>query len=453
MQTLNAAVLYLLSFKAFVLLPAIIFILALVFGIKPRTAAQSALTLGIGFIGIFMTFDFYVGIINPVITALVARTGLDFKVLDTGWIPLSVISWQYPLAPILLVSFMAINALMLALRKTRTVNIDVWNYWHVIFVSAAVHAATGKALVAIAFGLAAFVLTLKISDWSAPSANSESGMHGICIPHLSGLTYYPIGVAGNALIERIPGLRSLHADPAALKRRIGLLGEPMVIGFFLGAALAVAAGYSFKATAELAVSFAGVIYILPLMCGILGGALVPISEGMKGFIQRRFPEMGETFIGLDVAVLFGIPSVMVTALLLIPVSLVLAFVLPGVNFIPLGDLTNLTVPAAMICLATRGNIVRSFIIGIPVVIGNLYFASALAPLFTRMAAQANYRVEGYDGIFTSYLDGGNLLRGWLVYLSEGNLIALATIPAVAALLWLARRSAGGGNGAGTLPRG
>ncbi|NLE27590.1 MAG: PTS galactitol transporter subunit IIC, partial [Clostridiaceae bacterium] len=99
MSQLNAAVSYFLSFKVFVMLPVIILILALVFGIKLKTAIKSALTLGIGFIGIFTIFDFYVGIITPAVNALVARTGLGFSVLDTGWIPLSVISWQFHLAP------------------------------------------------------------------------------------------------------------------------------------------------------------------------------------------------------------------------------------------------------------------------------------------------------------------------------------------------------------------
>jgi len=439
MEQFNSAIMYLLSFKVYVLLPAIIFVLATVFGIKLKTAAKSALTLGIGFIGIFMTFGFYVGFINPAITALVARSGLSFTALDTGWIPLSVITWQFHLAPLLLVLFMAINAALLVLKKTRTVDIDIWNYWHVILVSAMVFAVTGSNAIAIAFGIGSFVLVLKISDWSAPLANKHSGMSGICIPHLSGLTYFPIGVAGNALLDRIPGIRKLHANPERMKERLGLLGEPMVIGFLLGVGLGVAGGYSFKATAELAMSFAAVILILPIMCGILGSALIPVSEGMKEFIGRRFPNMGLTFIGLDVAVLFGIPAVMVTTLLLIPFALLFAFILPGISFIPLGDLTNLTVPVSFLVLATGGNVIRAFIIGLPVVVGNLYLATALAPLFTRMAMNANYKVEGYTGVFTSFLDGGNLLRGWLVYLSSGNLIALAVIPAVATLLWYARK--------------
>ncbi len=439
MERFNSAIMYLLSFKVYVLLPVIIFVLAAVFGIKLKVAAKSALTLGIGFIGIFMTFGYYVGIINPAIQALVARSGLHFTVLDTGWIPLSVVAWQFHLAPVLLVLFMAINAAMLFFRKTRTVDIDIWNYWHVIVVSATVFAITGSNAIAIAFGVGAFILVLKLSDWSAPLAARHSGLPGICIPHLSGLAYFPIGVAGNALLDRIPFINKLDANPEKIKEKLGLFGEPMVIGFFVGIALAIAGGYSFKATAELAVSFAGVIYILPIMCNILGSALIPVSEGMKEFISRRFPDMGPTFIGLDVAVLFGIPAVMVTTILLIPFAILLAFILPGINFIPLGDLTNLTVPVALIVLATGGNVIRAFIIGIPVVIANLYFASALAPLFTRMANAANYKVEGYDGIFTSFLDGGNILRGWLAYLASGNWIAIAAIPIIAALLWYARK--------------
>ena len=72
-------------------------------------------------------------------------------------------------------------------------------------------------------------------------------------------------------------------------------------------------------------------------------------------------------------------------------------------------------------------------------IGNLYCASALAPLFTRMATAANYHVEGYSGVFTSFLDGGNLLRAWFAYLASGNWIAIALIPVVVALVWYARK--------------
>jgi PTS system galactitol-specific IIC component len=439
MQALGGAVTYFLTFKPYVLLPVIIFVLSLVFRMPVATALRAALTIGIGFIGIFIVFDYFVSIIHPVIEALVARTGLHFSVLDTGWPPLSAITWSFQLAPLLVVLFIAINVLLLSLRLTRTVNIDIWNYWHVILASAMVYQATGSLVGSVVAGVGTFVMVLKLAEWSAPAVRAFSGLSGICIPHLSGIIYFPLAVVANLALDRIPGVRSIEVSPEKMRLRLRIAGEPSVLGFILGAALGVAGGYGVKRTGELAFGFAAVIYILPMMCGILGGALVPVSEGMKAFIQRRFPEMGEMYIGLDVAVLFGIPSVVVTALLLIPISLLLAFILPGVRVIPLGDLTNLVVPVAFIALASRGNVFRSVLIGVPLVAGNLYFASHLAELFAAMAKAVNYHVSGYDGLFTSFLDGGNLYRGWLWALSTGNALAVLFLPVLLGLLFVTWR--------------
>jgi PTS system galactitol-specific IIC component len=154
---------------------------------------------------------------------------------------------------------------------------------------------------------------------------------------------------------------------------------------------------------------------------------------MKAFLGKRLPNLGQTWIGLDVAVLFGIPATLVSAVLLIPVSIALAFLLPGVKFIPLGDLTNLVVPLAIISAATRGNIIYNLIIGLPMIIGNLYLGTALAPVFTDMAVKADYAVAGGQ-TFTSFLDGGQIFRGWIAELFLGHPAAFILIPAVLGLI-------------------
>ena len=434
----SEAIIYFLSFKSYVVLPIIIFGLAMVFRIKLSIAIKSALSIGIGFVGIFMSFDFFIKIIKPVVAAIIGRTGLHMNVLDAGWPPLAAITWAFPLAPLLLVIFLLLNIVLLVTRLTKTVNIDIWNYWHVILLAAMIEFATGNVWLAVGLSSLVFVMVLKQAEWSAPLINRFSGMKGICIPHLSGISYFPLAMGANWLLDRIPGINRLNARPEDIQRRIGIFGEPMILGLLIGSGLGIAAGWDFKAVAELAVCFAAVIVILPVMCGILGNSLVPISEGMKLFIQRRFPKMGETFIGLDVAVLFGIPSVMVTSLLLIPVALAAAFLLPGISFIPLGELTNIVVPIAFVAAATRGNVVRAFIVGVPIIIGNLYVASAMAGFITGLAGKAHFQLEGFSGVFTSFLDGGNLFRAWMVQVSLANPLALALLPLGIALLWLTR---------------
>ena len=428
-SALSGGLSYFLSFKPYVMLPVIILLLALIFRIKFSVALKSALQLGIAFIGIFMVFDFFVALIKPVTEALIARSGLNLNVLDVGWPPLAALSWSFNLAPVLLIGFLAVNILMLFFRLTKTVNIDIWNFWHVIFVAVIVFFITENYLLSVVVSLACFVLTLKLAEWSAPMISSYSGMEAISIPHLSAITHFPLARFGVRLISLIPFLKNVKADPEHIKSKIGIAGEPMILGFLLGGGLALGGGYDVKGILELAFGFAAVILILPIMGGVLGSALLPVSEGMKAFLEKYLPGRGTTYIGLDVAVLFGVPATLVSAVIMIPISIGLSFILPGVRFIPLGDLTNLMVPMSIICAAAKGNIIHSVIIGIPVVIGNLYLASALAPMFTEMAAKAEYAVAGSQ-VFTSFLDGGQLFRGWLAALLYGNPAALALIPVV-----------------------
>ena len=56
-QTLYDAVQYVLGFGATVMLPCVIFVIALVFRIKPSKAFRAALTAGIGFVGVFAIFN------------------------------------------------------------------------------------------------------------------------------------------------------------------------------------------------------------------------------------------------------------------------------------------------------------------------------------------------------------------------------------------------------------
>ena len=325
---------------------------------------------------------------------------------------------------------------MIIFKLTRTVNIDIWNYWHIIFLGAMVYHITSNTLITITICVITFIILLKLAEWIAPKVGEAMGMEGICIPHLAGIIHYPLAIVGNNIIDKIPGLNKVEADPETIQEKLGILGEPMIIGFILGLVLGISAGYEFKEILSVAVRFSAVIFILPKMSGILGESLIPISHGMKSFMERKLPNMGQTFIGLDVAILFGLPANMVTALLLIPTSIILAIILPGVNFIPLGDLTNLLVPVAFITLATKGNVIRSYLIGLPIVVVTLYTATWIAPLLTDMARIAEYNVVGTQGQFTSFLDGGNIFRVWIAMLFSGKILSFVFIPIVIWLIYI-----------------
>jgi PTS system galactitol-specific IIC component len=172
------------------------------------------------------------------------------------------------------------------------------------------------------------------------------------------------------------------------------------------------------------------------MVRILMEGLLPLSEAIKKFLNERYPDRDDLYIGLDIAVAVGNPAIISTALLLTPIAVVLAFILPGNTVLPLGDLANLAVMASMVVLSTKGNVFRAVLIAIPIIIGDLYIASAIAPFITGMAKDVNFNFpEGSSGLVSSFLDGGNPLRFWLLQIFNGNIIALGLIPVVGVILF------------------
>ena len=184
-QTLYDIVQYILGFGATVMLPLVIFVLALVFRIKPAKAFRSALVVGIGFVGVFAIFSLMGEQIGPAAQAIVERTGLSLPAVDLGWAPLSAITWGSPIAPFAIVLTLLINLVMLAAKWTKTIDIDIWNYWHFAFAGCLVYVATGNFALGLLGSAIAAVIIIKIADWSAPLVQKYCNLPGISLPTLS----------------------------------------------------------------------------------------------------------------------------------------------------------------------------------------------------------------------------------------------------------------------------
>ncbi|MFP3121949.1 PTS galactitol transporter subunit IIC [Ectobacillus funiculus] len=429
---------YVLGFGPTVMLPIVVFILALCFRVKPGKALRSAVVIGMGFVGIFLIFNLLIESVGPAAKAMVARTGIDLPVVDTGWPPLAAIAFASPVAPFVIPMVVLLNIVMIVLRWTKTVDIDLWNYWHFCFAGALVYSATGNFFFGLLGSAVATVIVLKLADWSSPYIQKRFNLPGISLPTLSAVVFFPIGVLGNKVLDSIPGIRNLKADPESIQKRFGVFGEPMMIGLVLGIIIGILAGFHTDEVLKLGMNLGAVMLIMPRMVRILMEGLIPLSDAVRALLKKKFPDRADITIGLDIAVAIGNPAVISTALLMTPITILLAVILPGNKIMPLGDLPTLTVPLSLIVLACRGNIIRSVILGIPVIIANLYIASYLSPLVTQVAKSIKFKFpEGASALVNSFLDGGNPFRFWLVMLSKGNIVALGVIPVIGLVVWWA----------------
>ncbi|EIZ9738093.1 PTS galactitol transporter subunit IIC [Salmonella enterica subsp. enterica serovar Cerro] len=435
-HTLYIVVQYVLGFGPTVLLPLVLFFLALFFKVKPAKALRSSLIVGIGFVGIYAIFDILTSNVGPAAQAMVERTGISLPVVDLGWPPLAAITWGSPIAPFVIPLTMLINVAMLALNKTRTVDVDMWNYWHFALAGTLVYYSTGSFVLGLSAAAIAAIVVLKLADWSAPLVAKYFGLEGISLPTLSSVVFFPIGLLFDKIIDKIPGVNRIHIDPENVQKKMGIFGEPMMVGTILGVLLGIIAGYDFKHILLLGISIGGVMFILPRMVRILMEGLLPLSEAIKKYLNAKYPGRDDLFIGLDIAVAVGNPAIISTALILTPISVFIAFLLPGNKVLPLGDLANLAVMASMIVLACRGNIFRAVITAIPVIVADLWIATKIAPFITGMAKDVNFKMaEGSSGQVSSFLDGGNPFRFWLLEIFNGNIIAIGLIPVLALVIY------------------
>lgn len=426
------------QFKAYVMLPIIILILSLIIGMKIGKALMSALRLAAGFAGIFIAFDFFVQIINPAVQALTVVRGLDFPILDVGWPPLAAITWASPIAHITIPMIIAINLIMLTLNLTKTIYIDIWNYWHFAMLGALILGTSQSMALGLIATAILGIYTIKMSDWTGPVVQRETGIVGLTISPLSSVGLLPYADGVDWLIDRIPFIRNVKFNPHHEKSRHMILGEPMVIGVLLGLLLGWLAAYSLKDVLELSVHIAAVMFILPKCGGLIGEGMGAVSSTLRTTIERRFPKKTGLQVALNAEILMENRSVLTTGIILMPISLLIALILPGNRTLPLGDLPALISQVGVIVLVCRGNVFRSVIAGIPLVVGYLLIATNLAPLITQLAEKVGS--PGPEGVMiTALTDGGNPLRYWGFMLFTGNPIAFLVIPIVVVLLLLSHR--------------
>jgi len=416
---------YILDLGPSVMLPLIIFILCMVFRMRVGRAIRSALTVGVGFIAINLAIGLLVNTLAPASQAMVKNLGVNLPILDVGWPVAAAISFgTTSVVPWVFVLGILLNLVLIAVRFTKTLNVDMWNYWHFVFTAAFVMVMTKNLFLGVVVALLTMVIVLKLADFSAPVIQDYYGIPGISIPHTDTVTWSPVGWTLNKILDRIPGVRHLHASPGQLQEKYGIIAEPMITGTALGFIIALLAFYpefssdpggAFKKILTTSITLGAVMLVLPRMVGILMEGLIPLSDAAKEFIQRRFPDR-DLYIGLDAAILVGFPNNLTVGIILIPITLMLAvgMSLLGLNqMLPFTDLAVLPFFAVWATTWSRGNILRGTIIGSFFVATMLTIATFLAPATTQLAHAANFAIPAGTAQISS-LDSGAHLAPFLI---------------------------------------
>ena len=419
---------YIIGLGAAVMMPIIFTILGVCIKIKFSKALKSGLLVGVGFVGLSVITSLLTSTLGPALSKVVEIYGLQLKVFDMGWPAAASVAYNTSVGALIIPVCLGVNIIMLLTKTTRTVNIDLWNYWHFAFIGAVVYFASGSILWGFFAAIICYIITLILADHTAEKfQNFYDGMEGISVPQPFCQGIVPFAEVINKGLDKIPGMEKIEIDSEGMKKKFGLLGEPLFLGILVGIIIGALSCESWKEVVDkipyilgVGIKMGAVMELIPRITSLFIEGLKPISEATRELINKKVKGAKGLNIGMSPALVIGHPTTLVVSLLLIPVTLVLAVVLPGNEFLPLASLAGMFYIFPLILPITKGNVVKSFIIGLVVILIGLYFVTDLAPYFTQAAHDVYAKThdaavaipEGFEG---GAIDFASSPLAWVIF--------------------------------------
>ncbi|MCO7124633.1 PTS glucitol transporter subunit IIA [Sporolactobacillus shoreicorticis] len=419
----------------------ILTVLALCLGVKWTKAVEGGLKLAIALTGISAIINILTSAFSKALTQFVESTGINLSITDVGWAPVATITWGSAYTLYFLLIVVLINLVMLTLKKTNTLDVDIFDIWHLSVVG----------LLVLYFGHNLFIATLLViligilkiinSDLMKPTFNdllNAPKTNPMTTTHMNYMMNPIIMVFDKFFDKFLPFLDKYDFDAAKLNKKIGFWGSKFAIGVYLGIFIGILSHQSVKDTATLAFTAAVCLELFSMIGAWFIAAVEPLSQGISNFASKRLK--GRTFnIGLDWPFIAGRAEIWAAANVLAPIMLLEALVLPGNRILPLGGIIAMGFTPALL-VVTRGKLIRMIVIGaigLPVF---LISGTMIAPFVTATAKAVGAFPAGIPStqmISHSTMEGPieKLLAILVGHASQGNIqFILYSLLAIAAYI-------------------
>lgn len=384
MTQLLDAIQYILNLGAAVMLPIMIILIGLIFRMKFGAALKSGLMVGIGFQGLLLTISLLGICIAPVITHYQAM-GSGFATVDIGFAAVGAASWTVPFAPIAVLAIIGINLLLLQFNLVKVMNVDIWNFIHFLIPGAMVYGIWGSFWGGLLVTIGISIITLYISQWIAPTWGKHFGLEGTTCTCFSFIALtFPIAWTLNKIMDYIPGINKVNVDMDKIQKRLGFFGDPAIIGLIVGIFLGILTRQNVGTCLQIGVGLAAVLILIPRMVGIMMEGLSSVGNAATALMRKKMGKDKELYIGMDVAIGLGDPTCITTTVLVIPLIILFAFIIPDMSYFPVSVLGAICYVAPLAVLASKGNFMRSMVSMIVCSFLIIYCMNAFAPEATQM---------------------------------------------------------------------
>ncbi|MFC4774348.1 PTS transporter subunit IIC [Ruoffia tabacinasalis] len=374
----------------------IITVLSLFFGVSFSKALEGGLRMAIALTGMGAVISLLTSSFGPALNAFVASTGVNLSITDLGWAPLAVITWGSVYT--LYFAFICIitNLVMLFLKVTNTLNVDLFNVWNLSVLGLLVNYYSGDNIfVTSIFVVFIYALMLFNADAIKPTINEllDYDEDNITTTAHPSLLVAPLAMILNKFIDRfIPFIDKFDFDAETLNKKIGFWGSKFAIGVYLGVFIGVLGQQSVPEIFTLAFTAGVALELFGLVGGWFGPAIEPLSDGISTMMSKSLRGR-KLLVAIDWPILASRAEIWAVANILAPILLLIAMVLPGNQVLPLGGII-LTVLTPALLLVTKGKVIRMTLIGTVLIPLFLWAATLIASFLTETSIAMGTFPEG-----------------------------------------------------------
>lgn len=373
-----------------VLMLLVLTIISVIVGVKFSKALEGGIRLAISITAIGAVMNILTSSFSEALQAFVGRTGIELSITDVGWAPLATITWGSPYTLYFLLVMIIVNIVMLLLNKTNTLDVDIFDIWHLAITG--LFAMYMGASLLVTTLLVIFIGVLKIinSDLMKPTFNDlldAPDENPMTTTHMNYMMN-PIVMLFNKIIDKIfPFLDKYDFDAAKLNSKIGFWGSKSAIGIYLGLFIGLLAGMPLMDTFTLAFTAATCLELFSVIGQWFIESVEPLSQGIADFANKKLGGRSLN-IGLDWPFIAGRSEMWAAANILAPIMLLIAIILPGNKVLPLGGIIAMGLTPALL-VVTRGRIIRMILIGTFMLPIFLWSGTLIAPYATEAAKSVN----------------------------------------------------------------
>ncbi len=351
---------------------------------------------------------------------MVNNPGIKSPIVDIGWEAGAVASFGSAIGLTFFIFGLLVEIILFATRITKVfMPSNLWNNFVFMLWGSLAFYVTHDWWLSLGLSFFMLLYTLLFAEIQADRWSTYYKSKNITVCSAQNIVQTIPAILLDPLWNRL-GFNRTTLTPTTLKHKLGIFGESPILGAALGLFISLIANIkelnqvsAWEQIFQFTIQLSAVITIFPLIATVFNMAFTPLAEQIdKSRKQKQKSNLGieinpihdkkRWFLAVDDSVGYGESATIISGIVLIPIMLILAFLLPGNKTLPIVDLVFLPFMVESIVAITNGNILKVIATSIVWFSLGLYTASWLGPIYTYAIAHYGVTIPAGVILVTSF---------------------------------------------------